>query len=157
MTEPLDEAIEISGAFSGELGITINKRDVDVMLSLQQLASDGTAVPLSYYIGRASYADDMSERKLLTPGEPTRITFDHTRLTSRRVDAGSRLVVVLDVLKDGFHQINYGTGRDVSDESIADAGEPLRVEWSTDSFVQIPIRRARDAAPESAEPAPSSR
>jgi putative CocE/NonD family hydrolase len=141
MTEPLEEAIEISGAFSGELGVTINKRDLDVMLSLQQLAPDGSAMPLSYYIGRASYAADERERRLLTPGEPTRITFDHTRMTSRRVEAGSRIVVVLDVLKDGFHQINYGTGRDVSDESIADAREPLRVEWSTDSFVDLPIRR----------------
>jgi putative CocE/NonD family hydrolase len=141
MTEPLEKAVEISGAFSGELGVTINKRDVDIMLSLQQLAPDGSAMPLSYYIGRASYAADERERRLLAPGEPTRIAFDHTRLTSRRVDAGSRIVVVLDVLKDGFHQINYGTGRDVSDESSADAGEPLRVEWGTDSFVQLPVRR----------------
>lgn len=38
-------------------------------------------------------------------------------------------------------QINYGSGKDVSDETIDDAGEPLRVEWSSDSFIDIPIWR----------------
>ena len=134
--------IEISGGFSGELGVVINKRDFDVVLELQQLMPDGIAMPLSYYLGRASYTEDMSVRRLLTPGEPTRIVFERTRIVSRRVEAGSRLVVVLDVVKDGFHQINYGTGGDVSDESIADADEPLRIAWSTDSFIRLPITRS---------------
>jgi putative CocE/NonD family hydrolase len=141
MTKPLEQPIELSGAFSGELGVVINKRDFDVVLKVQQLMPDETAMPLSYYIGRASYTEDMSVRRLLTPGEPTRIVFDRTRIVSRRVEAGSRLVVVLDVVKDGFHQINYGTGGDVSDESIADAEEPLRIAWSTDSFIRLPITR----------------
>jgi hypothetical protein len=34
---------------------------------------------------------------------------------------------------------NYGTGKDVSDESIADAGEPLRVKWHNDSYVNVPL------------------
>jgi hypothetical protein len=38
-------------------------------------------------------------------------------------------------------QINYGTGRDVSDESIADAGEPLAIRWLDGSFVELPTRR----------------
>jgi putative CocE/NonD family hydrolase len=144
MTEPLDAPIELSGAFSGELGIETNKRDLDVVLVLQELQPDGTAMPLTYYIGRASYTDDMSKRALLTPGESARIAFDRTRVVSRRIEAGSRLVLILDVLKDGFHQINYGTGGDVSDESIADAREPLRVQWSTDSFVRLPITKVRE-------------
>lgn len=142
-TAPLERALEISGSFSGELGVVINKRDFDFMLALHELRADGTAMPLSYYVGRASYADDMATRRLLTPGAPTRIAFDRTRVVSRRVEAGSRLVVVLDVLRDGFHQINYGTDRDVSEESIADAREPLRIEWRTDSFIRIPVRRVQ--------------
>jgi hypothetical protein len=35
--------------------------------------------------------------------------------------------------------VNYGTGKDVSDESIADAKEPLHVKWHTDSFVEVPL------------------
>jgi hypothetical protein len=54
--------------------------------------------------------------------------------------AGSRIVVLLTVIKQPDMQINYGTGKDVSDETIADANEPLIIKWFGDSFVEIPIR-----------------
>ena len=60
---------------------------------------------------------------------------------SRQLAAGSRLVVVLNVNKNAFAQVNHGTGKDVSDESIADAGEPLRVRWYGDILVRLPIHR----------------
>ncbi len=41
-----------------------------------------------------------------------------------------------------MHQVNHGTGRDVSDETVADAGEPLRVDWHSDSVLAIPLRPA---------------
>jgi len=56
---------------------------------------------------------------------------------SRRRD---RLLVLLDVNKNQFARVNYGSGRDVSDESVADAGEPLHVSWHTDSFIEVPAR-----------------
>jgi uncharacterized protein len=37
-------------------------------------------------------------------------------------------------------QINYGTGRDVSDESLADAGEPLRLTFRPDSYLELGVR-----------------
>ena len=77
----------------------------------------------------------------ITPGRIEAIPFDRTRLVSRRLRAGSRLLVVLDVNKNSFHEVNYGTGRDVSTESIADATQPLRVEWRTDSYVKVPMSR----------------
>jgi len=36
---------------------------------------------------------------------------------------------------------NYGTGRDVSDESIADGDGALQVRWHTDSYVKVPFDR----------------
>ena len=44
---------------------------------------------------------------------------------------------MVDVIKNGLRQINYGTGSEVSDETIAHAKEPLQIEWLTDSFVRI--------------------
>ena len=81
----------------------------------------------------------LSER--LEPGEWTTLPFARTRMTARRMQAGSRLLVVVDVLKDAFHQVNMGTGGDVSGESIADAGAPLTVDWHTDSVVRVPLLR----------------
>ncbi|WP_202804613.1 CocE/NonD family hydrolase [Sphingomonas sp. PR090111-T3T-6A] len=142
-TEPFDHATEISGAFSGVLRARINKRDFDFLVALYELRPDGSTFALSYYLGRASYVRDITRRELLTPGAVSVLPFDRTRVVSRKLAAGSRLVIVVDVLRNGFHQINYGTGGDVGDESIADAREPLRVEWQTDSFVRIPVTAVR--------------
>lgn len=69
------------------------------------------------------------------------IPFSRTRMTSRRLSKGSRLVVLLDVNKNSFAQLNYGTGKDVSDESIADATPPLRVRWRNDSLIVVPFSK----------------
>jgi hypothetical protein len=78
---------------------------------------------------------------LLKPGEKTSIEIKRSLLVSRQLQAGSRLMVVVDVNLNPYHQINYGTGRDVSDESIADADEPLEIAWHSDSYLEIPISR----------------
>jgi len=49
-------------------------------------------------------------------------------------------VMVLAAVKSPAYQINYGTGKDVSDESIADAGRPLQVRWHGASFIDVPLR-----------------
>jgi hypothetical protein len=45
------------------------------------------------------------------------------------------------VLKQRVYQINYGTGKDVSDESMADAGEPLSISWANDSYLDLNVWR----------------
>ena len=37
-------------------------------------------------------------------------------------------------------QVNYCTGKDVSDECIADAKQPLHVQWHNDSYINVPVR-----------------
>jgi len=59
---------------------------------------------------------------------------------SSRVPA-SRLVVVLSVIKDPGRQINYGTGKDVSNENIADAKEPLQIQWFGESYIIFPVAK----------------
>jgi hypothetical protein len=86
-------------------------------------------------------------RSLLAPGKLARIPLGTTKLVSKRMAKGSRLVVYLNVNKNPFSQLNYGTGKDVSDETIADAKEPLRVAWSNRSYVTVPILRAAAGEP----------
>lgn len=100
---------------------------------------NGELFHLSYFLGRASYAKDMRMRKLLTPGKVESIPFDKTRMVSRQLGKGSRLLVTLNVNKNPFAQINYGTGKDVSDEDSTDAKVPLRINWQNDSYVKIPV------------------
>ena len=140
-SEPLDQAVEVSGGFSGELHVRTNKRDFDFLAALYELRADGSTFALSYYVGRASYAHDITTRRLLEPGAVSVIPFDRTRLVSRLVEPGSRLLLVVDVIKNNFHEINYGTGGTVSEESIADASENLTVDWLTGSFIRIPMTK----------------
>jgi putative CocE/NonD family hydrolase len=141
VSDPFDTSVSIAGPITGMLDVWINKRDLDVTLAIYELMPDGKLFWLSYYLGRGSYAEDMSVRQLLTPGRRVAVPLSRTALVSRQMSKGSRLLVLVTVNKNAWAQVNYGTGRDVSDESIADAKEPLNVRWYNDSFVKVPILR----------------
>jgi uncharacterized protein len=106
---------------------------------LYEITPKGEFFHLAYTVQRASYAKDMTTRHLLAPGRVATIPLERTLFVSRQLSKGSRLLVVLDVNKGPGAQVNYGTGKDVSDESIADAREPLQVQWRNDSVVHVPI------------------
>jgi len=139
ISEPLQSAATINGRITAELRVIINKKDFDPTMAVYEVTPTGEFFNLSYYLGRASYARDTTARKLLTPGKVTSIPVTQTPVVSRQLKVGSRLLVLLTVNKNEHAQVNYGTGKDVSDESIADAAEPLRVTWLSDSYVTIPI------------------
>jgi hypothetical protein len=54
---------------------------------------------------------------------------------------GSKIVMVLNINKSPFEQINYGTGKNVSGETIQDAKTPLAIKWLNDSYINIPVLR----------------
>ena len=139
VSEPFTGPTEVSGLLSGHLEFVTNKRDFDVAVTLYEQTADHKYFVLTQFLTRASYARDRSARRLLHPGRDEVIDFQGRRLTSKLLSAGSRVVVVLSVLKQSTAQINYGSGRVVSEENSGDSGAPLRVEWLTGSFVGIPL------------------
>ncbi|MFV8344802.1 CocE/NonD family hydrolase [Flavobacterium sp. ZB4P13] len=139
ISEPLKEPIVINGSFLGEIKASINKKDMDIGVTLYEVMPNGEYFHLSYFIGRASYAKDITKRNLLKPNEIESIPFSNTHLVSKQLSKGSRLLVAINVNKNPFSQLNYGTGKEVSNETIQDAKEPLKVKWYNDSFVKIPI------------------
>ncbi|MEZ0182733.1 CocE/NonD family hydrolase [Flavobacterium oncorhynchi] len=139
VSEPLKEPILINGSFLGEIKASINKKDMDIGVTLYEVMPNGEYFHLSYFLGRASYAKDITKRNLLRPNEIESIPFSNTHLVSKQLSKGSSLLVVINVNKNPFSQLNYGTGKEVSDETIEDAKEPLKVKWYNDSFVKIPI------------------
>jgi len=140
VSAPLQAPRVVSGAFTGTLDVTINKKDFDAGVTVFEELPDGRLVHLAYWIVRASFAADRSVRTLLTPDRPAQIPFE-TSVVSRRLGQGSRLVVLLDVNMNSIAQVNYGTGKDVSDESRADAGRDLKVRWHSDSYLTVPFER----------------
>ena len=138
-SEPFTERTEISGLFSGHLDLTTNKRDFDLYAALYELTAKGEYILLSTCQLRASHANDLVHRTLLTPGTRTRLDFSSIRLISRLMEPGSRIVVILGPIKAPVMQINYGSGKDVNDETVADGGEPLRLRLFGGSFIEVPI------------------
>ena len=139
-TAPLAAATEVDGLFHGHVEVTANKRDFDLSVNFFEQKPDGSYFPLASYLGRASYMADRSTRHLLIPGRRTILDFDSQTVTGRLLGVGSRIVAVVGVPKQPDIQINYGTGRDVSDESIADAKEPLRLTFGASSYLELGTR-----------------
>jgi predicted acyl esterase len=149
VSEPFDEPIEVAGRLRGELDFTINKYDVDLVLTLYEVRSSGEYVKLfdPAYAFRASYARDRARRRLLTAGVRQQLPFQSERMVGHRLQAGSRLLLAVAINQRADQQINYGGDGDVSEQSIEDAGAPMRIRWHEGSYIEIPSPRLAEERP----------
>ncbi|WP_438965906.1 CocE/NonD family hydrolase [Flavobacterium sp.] len=140
ISEELEKDVIISGSFEGEIKVIINKKDFDFNLNMMQIEPTGDLFNLSSFKGRASYLHNSYERKLLTPNEKQILPIStyNTDFISKKIIKGSKIILFVSVNFNKEDQINYGTGKDVSDESILDANEPLEIQWFNDSYIKIP-------------------
>jgi putative CocE/NonD family hydrolase len=141
ISAPLATPTEMSGLFSGHLEFTANQSDFDFEVRLFELSSDGDYFQLAPYWSRASYVQDRSHRHLLVAGQRQSLDFRSVRLMSRQLKAGSRVVAVLSIIKEPGREINYGTGKEVTEESIDDAKTPLQINWFGASYLDLPVHR----------------
>jgi uncharacterized protein len=139
VSDSIVEPFAISGSISASLNVSINKKDFDIVINVYEQMPDGKFMALNETIQRASFAKDRTKRQLLQPNKIENIVVDRAFLTSRQLQKGSRIVVLIGVNKSPNYQINYGTGKDVSDETMADAKVPLEIKWFKSSFIKIPI------------------
>lgn len=138
-SEALKESYELTGNFRGKLSFSINKKDVDLYAYLYEQFPNGKYFLLSTYLGRASYNKNWQKRHLLSPNKKESIFIKNNEFVSKKIEKGSKIILVVGVNKSPMYQINYGTGKDVSDESIEDADIPLEFKLYNDSFIEIPI------------------
>lgn len=139
ITDPLKERFSINGAIMANIVTAINKKDMDIVLDFYEQMPDGKYFALNRCLQRASYAKDRVKRQLLHPGKMELIEMNNTFFTSRQLQKGSRLVIIIGINKNPDWQINYGTGKDVSDETINDAKIPLEIKWYNNSSIKIPV------------------
>lgn len=138
VSEPLPEGTEIAGSLRGVFDITPSRQDVDFSVSLYAQTEGGECQLLfEPYDFRASYAGHRVRRRLLRAGERQLLAFTVERFTACRLAAGSRLVLVVGINKRPDRQIDYGSGKDVNSETVADAKWPLRVRWHARSYIEI--------------------
>lgn len=125
-TAVLDKDIIINGAFTAQIK-ALNKKDADISIYLiQQNQMVVSLLYLSDYLGRASYAKNREKRQLLTPGKIETIPVANSVFVGKKIVKGSKLLVAIGINKSSAYQVNYGSGKDVSDETIADAGAPWK-------------------------------
>ncbi|MFZ6767873.1 CocE/NonD family hydrolase [Undibacterium sp. Di26W] len=139
LSAPLQKATEISGLFAGHLELIVNKKDVDLLVTVYEQMPNGDYFELASFMRRASYAKNRSQRQLLQPGKRQVIDFTAERITSRQAQAGSRIIISIGIPRQPDLQINYGSGKDVSDESIADAGMPIQLQLLDGSYLRLPL------------------
>jgi putative CocE/NonD family hydrolase len=146
VSEPFEAPTVISGSFTGELMLTINKKDFDLGVTVYEAMTNGKLFHLGYALHRASYVEDPTKRNLLTPDKLEHVKF-RTTMVSRQMQPGSRLFVLVDAIKNPTAQVNYGTGKDVSDESLKDAGEALKIEIRSGSYFEVPLDNSFSVKP----------
>jgi predicted acyl esterase len=141
ISDPIKEPFAISGALNASIVASINKKDMDLVIDLFEQTPDGKYFALTQNIQRASYSKDRTKRQLLMPNKIETIQLTNTFITCRQLKKGSRIVIVMGVNKNPNWQVNYGTGNDVSDETMKDAYEPLQIKWYNSSCIKLPILR----------------
>lgn len=141
-TASFEKTTVISGSFAGDLQVIINKKDIDLDIELYEKLPNGSYLQLNADFLRASYAKDRSKRHLLTPGQAAHIPLaDKTSFISRQLAVGSKLVFVIGINKSPSFEVNYGTGKRVSLETIADGKEDLKISWLPGSYITIPVNK----------------
>jgi len=140
MTPPFDSPQELAGEITGHFSIAVNKKDVDIGYNFYEITKEGQVFHLNTYRSRASYAHSMSHRKLLTPNKKTLIPIINARMTAKLIAKGSRLAIVLNVNKNSDAQVNMGSGKNVNEETIEDAGDILTLKWFNDTQLNIPLK-----------------
>lgn len=143
VSDPFPDGTEIFGSLRGVFDITPSRQDVDFNISLYEQTESGEYQLLfDPYDFRASYAGHRVRRRLLRAGERQLLAFTVERVTACRLAAGSRIVLVIGLDRRPDRQVNYGSGKDVNSETIADAKWPVRVRWHARSYIEIQTGKA---------------
>jgi putative ATP-binding cassette transporter len=160
VSAPFQQRTEINGVMTALLDFSSNKFDLDLTMALYERLVDGTYVKLFTPADefRASYVRDRSRRHLLRVGARQQLRLLGEHLMSRNFEPGSRLVLVLSIVKRPDQEINYGTAGNVAQASIASARTALQIRWYNSSYIELPVRvTGRTTQPARAPPAQPAR
>ena len=141
VSDALTQVTDLAGTPKLHLDFTPNRFDMDLAVVFYEQLANGDYVQLydPPYEFRASYARDRAHRHLLQAGVEQSLDVVVQRVLGRRIQAGSRIVITIAVNKRPDRQINYGTGGDVSTESLDDGHIPLRIRWGAGTYFDLPV------------------
>ena len=118
---PFEKETDVAGFPKLTAFIALDQPDTDFRVMLYELQPDGTSVALSGATLRARYRVSTREAHLLTPGKIERYDFDHFTFFARRLQAGSRLRLIIAPMNTLYSEKNYNSGGVVAEETGKDA------------------------------------
>ena len=140
--EPLEEDTELFGRIELGAYLEMDVEDTDISAAVYEKTETGETLFLGNDAIRARYRNSLEKAELVKPGEVNLYTFDSFFITARTLKKGSRLFVVISSYGGSFNQLNYNSGKDVSDQTGADAKVAhvkLHLSKKYPSYLKIPV------------------
>jgi uncharacterized protein len=118
---PFAGQAEICGFFKLSAWLAIDQSDTDFLVTVYDVATDGTAVRLASDWLRARHREGLRTTRLIATTEPLRYDFERFMFVARRIAKGHRLRLVVGPINSIHVQKNYNSGSPVCEETIDDA------------------------------------
>ena len=144
VSNPLQEGIELIGQIELGAYISLNVKDTDIKVSYYEIRETGKTIYLGNDIVRARYRNSLEKSKLVKPGEIELYTFNTTYFTNIKLLKSSRIALLIGPSDGISNQRNYHSGKDVSEETKADAVTAkvsLHHSKKYPSYLKLPVRR----------------
>ncbi|NUP25282.1 MAG: CocE/NonD family hydrolase, partial [Nocardia sp.] len=122
LTEPLEQVVDVVGAVSMTLRVSLDRHDGDLFVRLVDRHADGRMLPVAEGNTRIRFRDDLTTARPLPPGETAVITVDLGN-TAQRFQVGHQLGVL--VTSSNFPHIDRNL--DLAPGGATAAVDPLPV------------------------------
>ena len=120
-TAPFEKDVDIAGFFKLSAYIALDQPDTDFHVSVFEIQPDGTNVFLTDDMLRARYRGGDRAARPVPKGAIERYDFNRFTFAARRMQAGSRLRLVIAPMNSLYSEKNYNSGGVIADETGKDA------------------------------------
>lgn len=146
-SDPLPEAMEVTGPVTAELYVSSSARDTDFTVKLVDVAPDGRALGVTDGIVRARYRNQVPEGELLEPDMVYRVTISCPP-TAYLFKAGHRLRVQVSSSNFPVFARNLNTGGAIAEETTPIiAHQTVHHSAEYPSHVTLPVIPKRTGTP----------
>jgi hypothetical protein len=142
-TDPFDTAMNYRGRFTADLALSLDTPDADIGVALYAVAPDGSTVEIGFDVIRARFRN--GAEALVEPGKVERYRSAGAWWNSIRLEAGSRLRLVVGPVEGDYWQRNFNSGGKLGFETAKDARVSrvsLHHDSAAPSIIEVPIAPA---------------
>ena len=120
-TAAFTQDLDLAGFFKLSAWISLDQADTDFHVAVFEVQPDGTCVFLADDLLRARYRAGNRAAQLVAKGRTERYDFNGFTFVARRIQAGSRLRLIIAPMNSLYSEKNYNSGGVVAEETGKDA------------------------------------